>query len=111
MDDPTPRWTHEFGSYYLRGPTGDIRWMTDQVALGYDVTSEGPVLMKHGPPEMVAEWAKRAAAAYREAGIEPEVAMLTLPRGFPVDEINRCVSTAGYVGELIARVESEGDVA
>lgn len=104
---PISRWSFEHGSYYLYGPSGDIRWMTDQVAIGYDVTSDGPVIMKHGPPDMVTQWAEQAAARYREAGFEPEVAVLTLPRGFPAEEINRCIDTAGYLATVLEQVEKE----
>lgn len=104
---PVSEWRFEHGSYYLYSPMGQIRWMTDRVAIGYDATGDTPVLMKHGPPEMVNGWARDALAAYKAVGYEPELAVLTFPNGFPVDEINRCISTAGYLAVVLERVEKE----
>lgn len=104
----------EHGSYYLTHaklpwPTS-IRSMSDQVALAYARGDDGFVLMKHGSPEVVRGWLEHAIGQYKRAGLDEmaeALEMVELPRGFDVDEINKCLTTSGYIGTLVKRIEAE----
>lgn len=104
----------EHGSYYLTHarlpwPTS-IRSMSDQVAIAYARGDHGFVVMKHGAPAVVRGWMEYAIRGYRLAGLDEmaeALEMVELPRGFDVDEINKCLTTSGYIGVLVKKIEAE----
>lgn len=112
------RWTLENGSYYLwDGPEGAgraPRKMVDQLAMAFDrgQDADTSVLFKVDSPEEVEAWLKGARkkleASDERAAREmvKDFGMVTLPRGFPVDEVNRCMDTAGYIWFFLEAVES-----
>ncbi len=78
----------------------------DCVALAYSVylygdgTTQG-TLHKHGDPEHVKKWYDNAVASYKNAGFHEMAASLFYLEGpLEVGELNRCLSTTGYVAVL-----------
>lgn len=92
-------YTVEYGSYYLRRENGDVALMTDQVAVAYDVDSYA--MMKHGSPDQVLAWHRENAPKLRHIA---ELAVVTFPRGFDVEELNRVLSTSNYLGYLLPKL-------
>ena len=87
------KYSIEHGSYYLRREGSDnIELMCDQVGIAY--MDEG-ILVKHGDYKKVETYAK-----------ENGVNFLRLPRGFPVDIINRCIENGSYLPFLLRDIES-----
>lgn len=98
----------KWGSYYLledhknlRGEH-DIILMTDQVAIAFD--AETNTMLKHGAPDAVKKW--MADNKDKTPGLFADIQVMTLPRGMPVDEINRVLSTSGYIGVLRAKIDA-----
>jgi hypothetical protein len=77
-----------------------------EVALAID--TEDGTLHKHGSPERVASWAQEARARLRERGGpvgEEWASKIVVATGrFPVEDINRCITTSGYAGTLYQRL-------
>lgn len=94
-------YTVEYGSYYLRRENGDARLITDQVAMAFD--TESFCMLKHGSPEQVLAWHRENAPKLRPT---TEVAVVTFPRGFDVEVINRILSTSGYLRFVLASLEA-----
>jgi hypothetical protein len=88
---PEPRiahYTHEYGSYYLRMPgSSTIHLMCDQVAVAYAV--KDGFLFKHGNPEVILKWWKEKR--HEAEPLFGELAVITLPLGYPVEKINRAL--------------------
>jgi len=95
----------EFGSYYLKDEHGNVLYMCDQVAFVYD--QKLGCLLKHGSPEDMMKWWREGKK--KAAGLFEDIRVMALPRGFDVEEINRCLTTTGYVGLLARRLGGEGD--
>lgn len=103
--------THEYriehGSYYFYAD-GQMRFMTDEVAILFD--RECGTLLKHGRPELVEAYRDQAlqkvgaaveSGATDLAGADLLNSGWTLITGkFPVEELNRCLDTSGYVLRL-----------
>lgn len=98
------RYSLERGSYYLKDERGNILHMCDQVALAYD--RELGCLIKHGSPEDVKKWWREGRE--KAARLFEDIVIVTLPCGFDVEEVNRCITTSGYVGLLAKRLGGEG---
>ena len=86
------------GSYYLMRGT-EIVLMTDQVAFAYDDTigPESVVMHKHGNPQYVKDWMVKTNREMATAGVDWRIKMVKLPRGFPVEVLNRVLDTTGYL--------------
>lgn len=90
------RYSLEYGSYYLYADYPDhnaVVLVTDQVAMAYDPDTF--TLLKHGSPSKVEEWAE----AGRNYGLEFNI--ITFSKDFPVEEINKVLSTSGYLKYVI----------
>lgn len=87
-----PRYTLEYGSYYLRSPSraphgkmsDDILLMCDQVAFAFVVADRA--MLKHGRLDDVTEWWKQNRDA--ASPLFGEIQVMVLPLKFPVDLIN-----------------------
>lgn len=104
----TPQYEIRHGSYYLIqktrtsiiNPVGEeILLMCDQLALAFD--PEHLVMWKHGSVEIVEAWAQHH---HTESFA---VAVLTFPKGHPVDEINACLKNSNHFQALYEKI-SEG---
>lgn len=95
-----------YGSYYLirkgspnavTSPSGEhIVLMCDQVAMCFDV--ESGTLFKHGAHDVVQSW-------YQAQRLNIfNLALLVFPAGHPVEDINRCLTTSGHIGEVYKRL-------
>ncbi len=96
-------YTFEHGSYYLRAPSG-IVLMTDSVSMAFalrkDDLGDSIVMLKHGTLEMVSKWMNTNADGVEKLyGTQPVA--VSFPRKHPVEEINRCLSTSGWVPEFV----------
>lgn len=105
-----PNYRLNCGQYVLYKGDAPVQAPMDEVALAFD--SEAGVLHKHGKPDQVSAWAASArkslgdaaeAAGDEEArrAIRALASALVVIQGrFPLEELNRCLSTSGYVGVL-----------
>lgn len=75
----------------------------DEVSLAFD--KEYGTLHKHGAPEMVDAWFKKKQASLRESGLVEWADNLVVITGrFPLDDLNKCLSTSGYVLRMYTQV-------
>lgn len=95
----------KYGSYYLYNTDRPINSLTkereiilmcDEVAICFD--KEAGVLHKHGIPEHVYNWHITSCDKFNKAGF-PEMAqdLVVIQGAFPVEELNKCLSTSGYI--------------
>lgn len=103
------RWTKQHGSYYLTAPNGDIQLMTDEPAILFD-QSNG-TLLKIG----ARDWVENYARTFRREVLDQDASLfdpgdLVIMSGVDWDpeDLNRCLSTAGYCLALYNRLEQEG---
>lgn len=83
--------------YVLHQGDTPVGPLLQEVALAFD--HESGTLHKHGAPDLVKTWARETALKLKEAGAEDLVSGLLVITGrFPLAELNRCLSTSGYVG-------------
>jgi hypothetical protein len=104
------------GSYYLYDMDAkpsvlsgerEIRIMTDTVALCFR-RGDGS-LLRHGGPDQVEPWAAAEAQRLRAAGLADWADEVTVVTGaFPVDELNRCLTTTGYCSTLMRNLAGNG---
>jgi hypothetical protein len=83
------------GSFYvLHDGDEPIGKPTEEIAIAFD--RETGTLQKHGEPAYVTYWV--ADAQKRLRFLDPQMAddLIAVSGRFPVDEINRCISTSGY---------------
>lgn len=98
-----PNYRLNCGQYVLHDGDKPIGRVLDCVALGLDKGSG--TLHKHGAPEMVERWLTDAQARFRQGGFPDMADDLVLVSGrFTLDDLNRCITTSGYVGQLYARL-------
>lgn len=67
--------------------------------MAYD--TEFRCLVKHGPQAAMNEWLERLPAELKRT-----IETMTLPTGFSVDEINKCLQISGYVVTLAVLLSS-----
>jgi hypothetical protein len=91
----------KFGSYYLEDELGTTLLKCDQVAMVVDV--EDGILLKHGAPESIEQHYNRLRTMF------PYIKMLILSKEIPAEEINKCLTTTGYVREFIRLRSSESE--
>lgn len=100
-------YTFEHGSYYLREDHKSLRdeheiiLMTDQVAIAFDSVTN--TMLKHGAPADVKKW--MADNKNKAPGLFADIQVMTCPRGMPVDELNRVLSTSGYMSMLRKKID------
>lgn len=71
------------------------------------INREEGYLCKHGEPDSVAQWYGRELAKLQKSGCtEMANALVVLTGRFPVEEINRCLTNANYVGEFYRKLIS-----
>ncbi|MEJ6003794.1 hypothetical protein [Paucibacter soli] len=93
------------GQYVLHDGDRPVRRVLDEVSLAF--TETDGVLVKHGDPESVQKWVSTTQGKYRAAGFEESAAGLVCITGrFPLEDLNRCLSTTGFVLNLYARLKS-----
>lgn len=105
------------GSYYLIqktkpmpaiNPDGErILSMCEQLSIAFDPVNGH--MWRHGSVESVATWVEQWRAKVI-AGEDPlwYVEVLTFPRGYPVDEINKCLANRSYIGVLYKQIMGVG---
>jgi hypothetical protein len=99
----------EYGSYYyvqgtrksfLNESGETIILMTDQVAFLFD--RETGAIYKHGSVDTVEKaWSKFRTS--RATGLVANMQKVVFPRGFDPEELNRCLSTSGYILRLLEK--------
>lgn len=90
------RYRLEYGSYYLYADYGDYETLVqvcDQIAMAYDPDTF--TLLKHGSPSKIDEW----ITCVRH--YEIPVNVITFAKEFPIEEINKILSTSGYLKYVI----------
>lgn len=97
----------QHGSYYLYNPDNvdlitkqkKIVLMCDEVAICFD--KESGTLHKHGIPANVEQWYVNARKKFIDGGF-PEMAedLIMIQGAFPVEELNKCLSTTGYISKF-----------
>lgn len=85
------------GEYVLHDPSGKpCGPLLQEVALALDTDSG--VLHKHGPAAKVEDWVANTKKKFADAGFTEMADQLTVLKGrFTLDDLNRCLSTTGYV--------------
>lgn len=110
-ENTEPNYQLNCGQYVLHRGSTPVGRPLDEVAIAFD-RDEG-VLHKHGSPEFVNNWAEETRAKLRAAGsnLEDWATALTVVSGrIPVDELNSCLSSSGYVLQLWAKL-TRGELA
>jgi hypothetical protein len=100
------------GCYYLYDlntppsvATGEhrLKLKTDTVAIAFDASTGH--LHEHGSPARIHSWANGARRRLRAAGAQDSANDIVVVSGpLPVDEINKCLSVAGYCRRLFSRL-------
>lgn len=97
------------GQYVLhaKAPMSDdlvpVGRVLDELSLAID-KREG-TLHKHGVPNLVASWYQRTTQTLRAGGCEDFADDLVIVTGrFPLEEVNKCLSIAGYAGIFYKRL-------
>lgn len=87
------------GDYVLHRDGKPCGPLLQEVALALDTYSG--VLHKHGAAGMVETWVANSKAKLSAAGFQEMADQLTVMKGrFTLEDLNRCLSTAGYVHVL-----------
>lgn len=82
-----------------------LKLRTDTVAIAFDASTGH--LHQHGHPARIQSWAMGARRRLRAAGAQDSANDIVVVSGpLPVDEINKCLSVAGYCRRLFARLSS-----
>ena len=91
------------GQYVLHEGDDPIAAPRDNIALAFDKISG--TLHKHGEPENVKTWHANAVKRYMDAGFDDMASDLIVIEGrFPLDELNKCISTSGYVARMYEKL-------
>ena len=94
------------GQYVLHKGDKPIGPLLDEVSIAFD--KESGTLHKHGSREMVERWADNAKSKFRESGFgEMADDIVVITGAFDLNDINRCITTSGYIGVLFARLQKE----
>ena len=93
------------GQYVLHQGDKPIHRVLDEVSLVFD--KECGALYKHGAPEAVQKWLTKTQAKFRAGGFDGMAETLVCITGrFELDDLNRCLSTTGYVRTLYERLQA-----
>lgn len=91
------------GQYVLHEGETPIGPVLDEISLCFD--RESGTLHKHGSPELVDGWYQKTQAKFRKAGFDDMAASIVVVTGrFELAELNKCLSTSGYVARLYERI-------
>jgi hypothetical protein len=96
MTDPYYVYQHDMYFLFLEDGTPSKRH-TGLVSICMVYDPESYTLLKHGAFEACQE----VANDYRSKGLE--VSMLSIGPGVPLEEINKCLTTSGYVKFLLEK--------
>lgn len=88
----------EFGSFYLYDPNNNLVFMTDQISMVYD--AESGTMFKHGPLEAAEAYFAKAVKTF------PMTQIVTFSKDFPLEEINMCLASAGYLPVMLEKYRS-----
>lgn len=92
------------GQYVLHDGDKPIGPVMDDVSIAFD--RESGTLHKHGAAAMVQGWVAAAQAKFRAAGFDEMANDLVIVTGqFPLEELNRCLTTTGYVLKMVAKLQ------
>jgi hypothetical protein len=99
------------GQYVLHNGDTPIGAVMDEVAIAFD--RENGTLHKHGSFENVQAWVTKSQQRLRESAAgglgdlaEQMANDLAIISGkFPVEELNRCLSTTGYVLRMVDKLQ------
>ncbi len=87
------------GQYVLHRDGNPITAPSDTVAIALSVDME--TLLKHGTPSAVSVWLTLTKDRLIEKGQQETADNIVMIEGrFPLDELNRCLTTSGYVMKL-----------
>lgn len=92
------------GTFYQKDSrTSSLIWAGDEVAVCYDANPEAPCLLKHGDPKSVEEYAQGARQLFASKRLNHFIKDITVvtSRHWDVEELNRCLSTSGYILYMI----------
>ncbi len=93
------KYSLEQGSWYLYDERGNLVLKTDELTIGYtEDDCFGTVLHKHGQKDYVLRWAQQMT----QAGLD-DAHVLFLTKDTPVEEVNKIISTTGYLASFIQR--------
>jgi hypothetical protein len=91
------------GRYFLQ-IEGIEKVVGEQVAIAFDLDTW--VVLKHGAPSLVVDWVRDAKRQFLKVGNLYNAAQLTVISGaIPVEELNKIVSTSGYLEHFLGRDE------
>lgn len=92
--------------YVLHDGDTPIGEPLNEVAIALD--AESGTLHKHGAPVHVAKWLEKAKRRFIQGGFPDMARDLVMIEGrFPLEDLNRCLSTSGFAGRLYARIQAE----
>lgn len=105
-----PRYSFENGEYILfYSDNGEVVCHMDEVALA--LSKDEPkmwTLHKHGSRENVQNWYDKIVKRYRAAGLHDIADEMVMIAGkFPVDELNRCIESSGYIRVMCQKLGLE----
>ena len=83
---------------------GDILSRNDEIAIAFtiDLDDQMWTLHKHGNKERVEKWMDMTHRKFMDAGHADLARELRVVSGkFPVEELNRCIDTTGYIEIMI----------
>lgn len=70
--------------------------MVDEISMIYD--AESYTLLKHGSAEALASYFEKARKVF------PFVRIITFPKDFPLEEINKCLSNSNYLQVIFQNI-------
>lgn len=87
--------------------TGKILSSTSEVSVLFSVDDHAVILQKHGNPEWVQNYMNEAVQKLRNAGFDEMADSFKMYTGqFPVEALNRLLSTTGYATKFVRQIES-----
>jgi len=91
------KYIHKNNKYsFISADEGIITREIDEVAIAFD--KETWTLHKHGRKEYVEKWFNKTIKIFKKAGfIDMANNMVMISGKFPVEELNRCLDTTGYI--------------
>jgi hypothetical protein len=90
------------GQYVLMHGDSPVGRVLDEVSIALD--KEDGILHKHGSPESVQKWAAETQRRLRASGAAEIADNLVVITGrFPLEDLNKCLSTMSYAGRLYAK--------
>jgi len=99
----------EDGTYFLTDEeTGAILSGMDEVSIAFEKGPEMWTLFKHGRKDLVQKWYSGIHIKLMQNDLKDMAENLIVISGkFPVDELNRCLDTTGYIKKMIEKLGLE----